>query len=490
MGWWKIIKNSKTACWRSLQNYVRDNAASIMLTFGLSLPVVIASVGMALDLGQAYLVRQRLAAALDAAALAGAAMATEEDEIREKVEEFFAMNYPDDKIGRTFDLSVDLDGEEVVVRASARFDTMFMRVIGVNDFTVSESAIVVREVRGLEVVLVLDVTGSMAGQNIRSLREAATNFVEILFERTSDPEAIKIGIVPYATSVNVGPYGVGLTPDGDDFEDGDDFGEIFVVDENGDFIDPDRYTTNANASIYSSRNWLGCVVEKNDDGWDEDYNDNDPYPNDTIDHTGPWPIYAYETYGRNETYCGRDWRGRALSCYYPHYYPNYICPTAHIVPLTSDEEELLDAIEGLQASGNTMGNVGMVWGYRVISPGAPFQQGAAFDDPEWRKVVVMMTDGMNTMDNSYSAFWRTRNHNLRTQDQNERFVETCDNMKAPDGILIYTITFEGGVDNNTKDYYRDCATTPSQYYDAPSQDDLVDVFEKISRELANLHLRN
>lgn len=161
-----------------------------------------------------------------------------------------------------------------------------------------------------------------------------------------------------------------------------------------------------------------------------------------------------------------------------------------MTPLTSDQDELLDSIATFQAYGNTMGNIGMLWGYRVLSPEYPFQQAAPWGDKEWRKVIIMMTDGVNTMDSQYSAFWRTRRHDLGTDDQNERFAESCETMKEVKGVLIYTVTFAGGVDANTKAYYRNCATTPAQYYDAPSQDELIDVFEKISRELANLHIRS
>lgn len=469
----------------TLLRYARDRGGSIMMAFALSLPVVLGSVGFALDLGQAYLMRQRLGAALDASALAGAAMATEEDEIREKVEEFFAANYPEQKIGDTFDLQVSLDGDEVTVSASARFDTVFMRVLGINEMTVSEETIVVREVRGLEVVLVLDITGSMAGSNIRALREAATNFVEILFDRTNDPESIKIGLVPYSTTVNVGSYGIGLTPEGDLFEDGAHIGEPFVVDMDGDELQPGDYTTS-----YTSKKWYGCVIEYNEDGWDPGDSRNDPYPLDTMDNEGPFPAYVYEIYGENYTYCGGT-KKKPKSCYYPNSQPNLYCPHSPVVPLTSDEDKLLDAIDDLETDGGTLGNIGMVWGLRLISPEYPFQQGAAWDDPKWRKVVIMMTDGDNSLSGlSTSAYWRMNQTRIDNDDLNERFAEVCDRMTDELGILIYTVTFTSSINDETKAYYRDCATTPAQYYDAPTQDELVDVFENISRELANLHIRS
>ena len=161
-----------------------------------------------------------------------------------------------------------------------------------------------------------------------------------------------------------------------------------------------------------------------------------------------------------------------------------------MVPLTSDEEALLDSIDGYSAYGNTMGNIGMLWGYRLLSPEFPFQQGAAWSDSNWRKVIILMTDGVNTMDSNYSALWRTRAHDLDATDLDDRLEETCAGVKDIHGVLVYTITFDDGVDDDTKAIYRQCATTPAQYYDAPSSDELIEVFETISRELANLHIRS
>ena len=69
------------------------------------------------------------------------------------------------------------------------------------------------------------------------------------------------------------------------------------------------------------------------------------------------------------------------------------------------------------------------------------------------------------------------------------FEEVCDAMKAA-GILIYTVTFYSGVDEETKDFYRECATTDMQIIMMRRRrKNLVEVFEKISSELSNLHIK-
>lgn len=452
-------------------HYVRSVSGAIAILFALMAPVVVGAAGMALDFSQAYLVQQRLAQALDAAALAGAASSTDATVIEQKIKQFFEINYPPEKIGATIEPHVVIDGDEVYVSGNAYYNTWFLRVIGIDEIDLVAETVVQREVQGIEVVLVMDNTGSMStNNNIQSLRTAARNFVYILYgipvpdgtdydpaqldsHITRDKRYIKIGLVPYSTSVNVGPYGLGQDPNGNSY------GSPFVNNPLG-----LSYTTNAGSS-----NWLGCVLANN-------------YNTDTTDNAGPWDMYRYCRDDQDRAVCDTDWRGR------PRRGPNNICPRTPLMPLTNNVEGLWRSIDSMNADGYTLGNIGMVWGYRVLSEDFPFTEGSSWHNEYWRKVIVMMTDGVNTMHQYYTAYGPTQDHNLRPSDLNERFAEVCEHAKA-DGAIIYTITFAGGVDEDTKDYYRDCATNEDQYHHAPSQEDLVEVFEQISRELSQLHIK-
>lgn len=466
--------------------YAAGRAGSLMPAFALLLPVIIGSVGMSMDMGQAYLVRQRLGGALDASALAAAAAETEEDAIRSRVEDFFEANYPEEKIGTAYDLDVEVSDEDIIVSASADYKTSFMRVLGVDTLTVKSRATVHREVRGLEVVLVLDNTGSMAtNDNIGALRTASQNFVNILFERAGNPEDIKIGLVPYANSVRVGRYGLGQNPDGTTYGDG----SVFVTLPSGVTYSTSHDTTN------QSR-WYGCVIEHNPSGWNINIGNNDPYPDDVSDdYEGPWDIYRYsDRTSSTQQQCTGT--GKNKQCTYVTTYGiqlqsqvNSGCPYANILPLSSDQDDILADINTMQAHGSTLGNIGMVWGYRLLSPDKPFTEGHDWDSQRWKKAVVMMTDGDNTMDSKYSSFWLTDANNITVSTLNSRYAEVCEALKEK-GVLIYTVTFTSNISENTKDFYRDCATTPSQYYDAPTQEQLINVFEQISRELSTLHISN
>ena len=106
-----------------------------------------------------------------------------------------------------------------------------------------------------------------------------------------------------------------------------------------------------------------------------------------------------------------------------------------------------------------MGNVGMVWGWRVLSPSAPFTEGVSYDNYDWRKIVVMMTDGNSQFyKDDETAYGRlsdgvlgTTNNGSAKNILNQRMAETCALMKAKDKrIDIYTVIFTSSVDSGSR----------------------------------------
>lgn len=469
---------------KTIKKFLTNDIGAVAAAFGLLIPVVVSATGVFVDMSQGYLVRARLAGALDAAALAAAATGSDdEDFIQQRVEDFVNANYPEDRIGENIVVNTELDGDELTVTASAELNTSFMRIFGFDLLDIEASSSVLREVRGLEVVMVLDNTGSMAiNDNIGTLRTATESFVNILFESVSDPELVRVGLVPYASSVNVGPYGLGI-----DIE-GDSYGEPFVMPPEEDvyasyFNGLNPFTLNdygideedLEYDLSLKGQWHGCVLAQE-------------HTLDVEDHEGPWEMYRHDFNGNNTQLNNTFFNGTLGDGNNAFRGPNIFCPQQSIVPLTSDEQMLIDAAENMTASGATLGNFGMVWGWRAISPDEPFTEGAEYDDDQWDKVVLIMTDGVNTMSNVYSAYGRSNEHTIDAGDLDDRFSEVCDSMKE-ENILIYTVTFDDGVDDTTKDLYRECATAPANYNDAPSQAALEEVFERIARELSNLHIR-
>lgn len=422
------------------------------IAFAMVIPLIIGSAGMAIDLSNAYLIKQRLSHAVDAAALAAAAAANSTNDINSFVQEFFQLNYPADKVGAPYNVQATTDGTDIRVSATANYVTYFARVLAMDNIVITEDSVVTKEIIGLEVALVLDVTGSMStNNNIGTLRTAAANFTNILFDHTTYTDAVKIGIIPFSTAVNVGPYGLGKTPSGSTYD------TAFVN-------NPSKLSFNQS----QTNQWWGCVL------------DNQTTPKDTqnTDSTWKWDMYRYTNAGAKDSKIRKD----SVS-------PNSVCNKSYILPLSTNRTTILTKINGLQASGYTLSNLGMVWGYRVLSPEFPFREGAAWDNHEWRKVAVLMTDGDNNMNDVYTGYGTWMNNQTMTDSVlNQRLAQTCTNMKN-DGITIYTITFTSGIDQNTKNYFKNCASDPSKWYDAPQQADLINAFEQISRELSNIHIK-
>ncbi len=487
---------------RLLKSYIRNQSATIVIAFAITAPIVVGSAGMALDMARAYLVKERLTHALDAAALAATASAAQGADLGVRLQKFFDANYPPEKLGATYDLNYELVGDDVKVSAKAKYATSFLSILGYDFIDVGVTTIVRREVRGLEVALVLDVTGSMSGSKITSLRTATLNFIDILFDRVSNHNYLKVGLVPYSITVNVGD----IAPD--------IVSAPMVPGRPAAHYDPD-----------SSTDWAGCVMAR--DG------EHDQIDSDVFDG-GYWDAYWWEhKVGNPDDGNGHNpWdsdQGGSINLKYPptsdsqgcndRRSPNLGCPIENpIVPLTSDEGVLVDAAEKLThwCRGGTSGNLGMSWGWRVLSPSEPFTQGASYDSSYWRKAVVMMTDGENTFYQSdYSSYGYVADGNMETtegvdpdrygynptpgqsitnksqatNEANNRFIRTCNMMKDL-GITVYTVTFGSGIIGKpTEKFYKDCASDETKYFPAATNSELIDAFEQISRELSNLHIR-
>lgn len=429
--------------------FARDTTAAFAIVFAMSAPMFFAAAGVAVDLAQAYNIKTRLGNAVDKAALAAGSTAGTLVDIENQVDNFMRVNYPENSLGEAYDVDVSLGDGTVRVAASARVPTTFMRILGQDYVEVRQETIVKRELAGVEVALVLDVTGSMAGNNIAALRTASTNFLNIMFGRIADEDYLKVGIVPFSASVNVGSVG-----------------SAFVDKPASDPYKTPSSISYDSGSTGTTTNWRGCILERSS-------------PLDVRDDASPnWGMYRYpqicSSYNKNGT-CKS----------YSNNNPNTGCTVSRIVPLTNSQSTLQTAVNGLSASGNTYINVGLVWGWRLLSPTFPFEEGAEYDDPDWSKTIVLMTDGDNQPLSTYSAYGA--NPGLSASQLNSKMMTVCQNAKEA-GITIYTITFQSGISNATRELFRQCATDTSKYFDAPSNADLVSAFENIANQLSQLHI--
>ncbi|MEO0860221.1 MAG: pilus assembly protein TadG-related protein [Pseudomonadota bacterium] len=184
------------------------NEDGVFTVFGLIvvLMMVVAG-GVALDIMRSEVDRTTVQNTVDRAVLAAASTkqtATPEDVVEAYLR---AAGVPKDSViidvptPTTSTGSIELQ-KTVNVTAKANTIPLFMNVLGTDELTVPVSASAEEVVSELEVSLVVDISGSMRGDKIASLRTEAKKFVAELLKDREDRTTISI--VPYNDRVNVG----------------------------------------------------------------------------------------------------------------------------------------------------------------------------------------------------------------------------------------------------------------------------------------------
>ncbi len=465
-----------------LQRLRRDDRGTALVLIGAGAAALVGTAGLSIDSYLLYSIEDRLQRSLDAAALA-AGQVSDPAGVQAEAERIFLNNF--EATGPAAQLlppglavSVSAEGDRIALEASARYLTQFVQLAGVPHFDVSGRSVVLREVRPSEVALVLDITGSMeSGDKIGAMRAAAVSLVDILFGANGEHPNLFVSVVPYTSTVNVDPvhtdWLAGYDPDA--------FGD-----------DP--------------QGWKGCVMARANGGDVTDAPPSDqPFeafhsPAD-IDNVYP-PVNATQSARNNGT-------GPNLGCGSP------------ILPLTNVKATVRDEILGLLSwhRGGTTSNLGLVWGWRTVSPnwqglwGLP-DRPVAQGENETRKAVVILTDGENQFwpnytrsgegespgGSDFTAYGRLADLEAATggrvqtlndgiDELNARFLAVCDSMKAEE-IDVFTITFglTKSSQESTRDVYRQCASKPEFYFNSPTTSELEKVFRTVGIRLSGLRI--
>ena len=180
--------------------------------------VLIGSAGLAMDGARLMLMHTKLQTAIDAAGLSAVARLNSTD-INGQVGKFARANFLSGYVDATIvSLSSQLSADEdtLTVTGTATAPTTFLNVFGLRTMQTTAQTKVTRAMGGLEVAMILDVTGSMTENNkIGSLRTAANVLLDILFGTDATVDKLHIGIVPFAQAVNIGTTrGTWLTKSG------------------------------------------------------------------------------------------------------------------------------------------------------------------------------------------------------------------------------------------------------------------------------------
>ncbi len=204
------ISDQVTPLWRSKR---RQRGSSLILFTFMTTLVLIPIIGLAIDGGVVFWVKAKLSSAVDAAAIAAGrsinvslGAGQNSPTAITAAQEWFSANFPAGWLGTsvvggqptvTFTATTS-STQQVTVSASAVVPLFFMRLLHINSYTVT--AIAQSSRRNLNLVLVLDRSGSMGAQGSNAcptMIAAAQNFVN-LFTDGFDT----LGLVTFSSSAN------------------------------------------------------------------------------------------------------------------------------------------------------------------------------------------------------------------------------------------------------------------------------------------------
>lgn len=535
----------KRAVIRSLVKLHRSENGAVAVLVGLAVFLLVLVASVAVDMARAQILHTKIQSALDASGLAAAAAlstvpdgVTEQDWATQQAQRYFNANFPAGYLG-TSPITVNAtlsEGNSVIsLTASSTQQTTFMKMMGIDTVTVAASSNVTRstEGQGLELVLVLDNTGSMncnvadssaacdggSSSKIAALKSAANTLLDSLYGTTNDTApGLYVGIVPFSQAVNIGQ-------------------------NHKDWISANSRTGQAALDTYDwgpGGSWGGCVMTQGCwGGWKA--TDFDPIgcpfapyyypPEPTTNPTRAASLTATYGYYWNYNPDSTDpslpaswripgWRNDTVS---PATYlspldnitqgPNKGCPQA-MLEMTASKANAKASINTMIATGDTFIPEGIVWGGRMLSPnwrpywgGEMASNGLPLDytTATSRKAVILMSDGWNHfMPYNFSAYnfvWRAQNNIFNayyswwSPETTLDYItnEICDSLKS-NGVIIYTIGF-GRVGTSSSDsssvnatLLQQCATSTNHFFLAPTNADLQAAFKKIGVSLTNLRV--
>ena len=515
-----MLKKMKTY----LLRLKRNEKGNVLPIMAAALIPILATIGGGVDYARVSLAQAKLQEAVDSAALAGRRGMSRDDieTARPHVEAFMNFNFPEATLG-TEPLTLTLtkpDTGVVRVQADTVLKSTILRIIGIEDFNISAVGEATQNLDNVDIVLVLDTTGSMneslGGQRkIEALKDAVRSLYEELepaqTQLRSQNLRMRIGVVPYSSTVNVGK--ILRSMDANYVETQKlTYHHWYRKGNNWHFGEVDYDLTGyANGGALGNRNghdnhqnarWDGCIEERQTVSTITGNDPRNAPPADALDldidlfpgwdEGSKWKPYVYDPLNGE---------------------PNRNCPS-EVTPLDELDLSDIERIVGeLKPEGSTYHDIGMIWGARLISSGGVFgsENPSSYNGRPVNRHIIYMTDGEMSapIDSCGRTFWgycyrSTADHSAaysgygiegydkrvggtNTNDNNarhtKRFLMACNAAKGKN-ISVWTIAFgTGKVDSLTR-----CASNDDQAYTVNDSDDLVDRFAEIGRNIGALRL--
>ncbi len=441
---WKLNKVNKSGANRvskRLRRFAEDTDGSMTILTLFLLMIVFTTAGFAVDMMRYDRERVKLQYALDRAVLAAADL--DQDLCpRDVVRDYLSKENLDQYLVGEISVTPETCGAEAAflqgsrrVEASAQMDvaTHFMQWSGVDFLGTTATSVAEESIGNVEISLVLDVSGSMAGTKLSDLKDAASDFVDEMTTKSEDGK-LSISVIPYSEQVSVPDYFMDAlnTIGGNEVANCIDFQPAdfnTMTFDAYDIVDP------VSGAVIRAGSTLPQTLHFND------YGSNDLRDGDTL---------VSSNICRRET--STDQRAMTI--------------------MQKDAETIKDQIALLNASGWTSIDVGLKWGLALLDqstapliaqlasgPEIPNEfavRPAPNGTTDTIKVLVLMTDGDNTRQHMVNAPYNAGPSGIFWNDQESAYSvydENNDRYSWPD--VDQTIPEDGL--RWTRFYYQDNA---------------------------------
>lgn len=446
----------------ALDRLASATGGNVAVIFALATIPLISFVGAAIDYTRANTARTAMQAALDSTALMVAKDLTNgtitTSQVAAKAQAYFTALYHNTDaqsvtISASYTASTSTAAATVLVNGSGSLNTDFMKVMGFPTLNFGSSSTSTWGANLLRVALVLDNTGSMNDYNkIGNLQTAAQNLVTQLSGLAKNQGDVYISLVPFEVDVNVGTSNVNATWLRWDLWDPKNYPNSWspwnTYCSGGYWMTMAQclghgYTWGHTVGSPSTSQWNGCVTDRDQS-------------NDT---TSTAPTSSTTKFPADQ---------------------DQSCPVVPIMPLTYNWTALNNAIASMTAQGATNQTIGLQWGWLSLLQQSPLNAPAESANNSYQHIVILFTDGLNTMDRFYGDGSST------STQVDTRMTTLCTNMKNS-GVTIYTVQIDTDGAGQSA-VLPACASNPNNFFMLTSPSQISAAFQQIGTSISKLRV--
>ena len=380
-------------------------------------------------------------------------------------------------------VNADPANDSLFIQARFAVPTFFLTLVGIDELQARIHSQVTSSSISTEVALVLDSTSSMSGAKLSALKSASILLVNELMPNPVTPK-MRIAVVPFNRYVNIGV--------GNRNEPGLDIPADYSASTSAQSCST-TYPNSTRKCSYRPQTYncpkggvmVTCVRQVA-------YNCTGSY-GAPVSTCQPATLQNYNWYGcmGSRHLTGLDTRD---DNYRTTGVPGIVrirntCDVTAMTELTSTRSDVLGGINAMQAQDKTYIPTGLMWGWRVLSPGIPFTKAAPYGNAN-KKVLILLTDGENTASPDTVITPHDPQHRVHTgsnaKEANAKTASICNNVRD-EGVVVYTIAFDV-TDATIRTILDNCAGNGGSYFDVSDAAQLKQAFSDIAEQLRPLRL--